>query len=109
VFGTTDTDRLRRRAVHELLAQVPRYAKIVASEMLVPQVSNRPDAYTLRFGLFDAEYLLFALPIGGQEQRNAVAGLQSGTFGVVDVREGFALAKRGAPTNQNGPVLARLR
>jgi uncharacterized membrane protein len=109
VFGTTDADRARRTAVHELLALVPRYAKIVASETLVPQVSNRPDAYTLRFGLFDAEYMIFPLPMGGQEQHNVLAGLQNGSFGVLEIREPFVLAKRGAPTDKNAAVVGRLR
>ncbi|HVR04006.1 MAG TPA: hypothetical protein VMT47_17860, partial [Polyangia bacterium] len=84
-------------------------AKIVASEILVPQVSNRPDAYTLRIGTYDAEYLLFGLPIGGYEQTNALPLLQNNTFGVVDVKEPFVLAKRGAPTTRNAAILARMR
>jgi uncharacterized membrane protein len=109
VFGTSEMDRSRRKAVRELLAQVPPRAKIVASEMLVAQVSNRPDAYTLRFGLYDADYLLFPLPMGGQELQNALTAFQGGAFGVVDVREPFVLAKRGAGTEQNAAVMARLR
>jgi uncharacterized membrane protein len=58
-FGTTDVDRERRRALDELLALVPPRASIVATERLVPQVSGRPGAYTLRVGLFAAEYALF--------------------------------------------------
>jgi hypothetical protein len=76
---------------------------------LVPQVSNRPDAYTLRIGVYDADYLMFQLPIGGDEQRNALPVLQNGSFGVIDVREPFVLARRGAPTDRNAAILQRMR
>jgi uncharacterized membrane protein len=108
-FGTSPQDRDRRRALLPLLAEVPPRAKIAATEMLVAQVSNRPDAYTMRFGVYDADYLLFALPITGDEQRNALPVLQNGSFGVLDVREPFVLARRGAPTTRNDQILQRMR
>jgi uncharacterized membrane protein len=108
-FGTSEQDRANRKALLPLLAQVPPRAKIAATETLVPQVSNRPDAYTMRVGIFDADYLLFQLPIGGEEQRNALPVLQNGSFGVIDVREPFVLARRGAPTSRNEQVLQRMR
>jgi uncharacterized membrane protein len=107
-FATTPADLARRKALRELIAQVPKNAKIVASEMLVPQISNRPDAYTLRFGLWDAEYLLFWAPLGGNEQTNAGIALKDGTFGVVDVREGFVLAKRGWRTDKNASIMSQV-
>ena len=108
VFGTTPQDLQNRKAVRALVAQVPPRAKIVASETLVPQVSNRPDAYTLRMGTYDAEYLLFGLPAGGAELVNALALLQNNSFGVVDVKEPYVLAKRGAPTTRNPEILMRM-
>jgi uncharacterized membrane protein len=108
-FGTSDQDRAHRQALRPLLAEVPPRARIVATESLVPQVSNRPDAYTLRIGVYDADYLLFQLPIGGDEQRNALPILQNGSFGVIDVREPFVLARRGAPTSGNAAILQRMR
>ena len=45
-------------ALRALIAQVPKDARIVASETIVPHVSNRRYAYTLRIGIFDADYLL---------------------------------------------------
>jgi uncharacterized membrane protein len=108
-FGTSPTDLEHRKAIHVILAEIPPRAKIVASEQLVPQVSNRADAYTLRVGTYDADYLLFSLPIYGDEQRNAFPLLQGNSFGVVDVREPYVLARRGAPTLRNAAVLARMR
>jgi uncharacterized membrane protein len=108
-FGTTQEDRERRRTLHELLAMVPAKAKIVSSENIVPQVSNRAFAYTLRMGIADADYLLFSLPLGGDEHTKVFEVLPSGTFGVVAERGQFVLAKRGHPTDLNAGVLSRTR
>jgi uncharacterized membrane protein len=108
-FSTTPADLVRRKAVHDLIAQVPKNAKIVSAENLVPQVSNRPDAYTLRFGLWDADYLLFGLPVGGAERTNAYLALKDGTFGVVDVRDGFVLARRGQKPDKNPTILPQVQ
>lgn len=111
-FETTAADRERYEALSDLIALVAPRAKVVASETLVPHVSSRPDAYTLRVGSFDAEYLLF--PIERRElmwpaEGGAVVGLlESGEFGVVEIRHPFALARRGHSTQVNGAILERL-
>jgi uncharacterized membrane protein len=107
-FGTNAEDWERRRNVHELVAMVPRKAKIVASENLVPQVSNRAFAYTLRMGIADADYLLFSLPVGGDERAKVMEVLPQGTFGVVAERGIFVLAKRSQSTELNSGVLSKL-
>jgi uncharacterized membrane protein len=94
-FHTTPQDKVRRKAVYELIAMVPPRAKIVASEQLVPHIANRPDAYTLRTGLFDAEYLLFEAPRSGEEGTTIRTAFNSQNFGVVAYKEPFVLAKRG--------------
>ena len=107
-FGTNSEDWERRRTLRELLAMVPRKAKIVSSENIVPQVSNRAFAYTLRLGIADADYLLFSLPLGGDERNKVMEVLPTGTFGVVAERGQYVLAKRGHPTDMNKGVLARI-
>ena len=107
-FGTTSEDWERRRTLNELLAMVPRKAKIVSSENIVPQVSNRAFAYTLRMGVSDAEYLLFSVPVGGDERSKVLEVLPDGTFGVVAERGLYVLAKRGHPTDLNAGVLTRV-
>jgi uncharacterized membrane protein len=107
-FGSTTQDLERRRTLYELLAMVPRSAKIVSSENVVPQVSNRAFAYTLRMGIADADYLLFSVPTGGDERAKVMEVLPSGKFGVVAERGEFVLAKRGYPTGLNPGALNRL-
>jgi uncharacterized membrane protein len=108
-FGTTAEDRERRRTLYELLAMVPKTAKIVSSENIVPQVSNRAFSYTLRMGIANADYLLFSLPPGGDERTKVLEVLPDGTFGVVAERGQYVLAKRGHPTELNAAVVNRVR
>ncbi len=107
-FGSTEQDRKRYAALRDLIGRMPPLAKVAASENLVPHVSSRPDAYTLRTGLFDAEYLLFTTPIRDDERRFVADALTSGEFGVITGQEGFVLARRGHGTHLNARVLARL-
>jgi uncharacterized membrane protein len=108
-FGTTGEDRERRRTLYELLALLPPKAKVVSSETVVPQISNRAFSYTLRMGIHDADYLLFNVPAGGDERKYALEVLEPGTFGVVAERGQYVLAKRGHPTELNRSAIARLK
>ncbi len=105
---TTDADLRNRADVAALLRQIPVDGRVVASERLVPQVSSRSEAYTLRYGTFDADWLLFQMPIGGDERSRARSLLSDGSFGIVDDRGGMVLAERGHVTSQNAAVIARM-
>jgi len=107
-FETTPRDLVDRKTFADLVKQIPPRASISASDNLVPQISNRPVAYTLRFSVFDAEYILFfsdPARIDFQERSKVTDALTSGEFGVVDVRPPFAVAKRGHSTALNDSVL----
>lgn len=107
---TTDAEDLgRREDLKLLIAKVPPRAKIAGSERVVPHISSRPDAYTLRVGLFDAEYILFSIvEEAGGERAPVVEALRSNTFGVVATRPRFALLKRGHDTSGNAALLRQL-
>jgi uncharacterized membrane protein len=109
-FGTTDTDRARRDEIRDLIARMPERAKVAASETVVPHVCGRPDAYTLRLGIYDAEYLLFSLvPTAAGEMERAREALgPDGGFGIVAAGSHFALARRGPATAGNALVLEAL-
>lgn len=96
-----------------LNAKVPRDAKVVAAEWLVSHVAGRRDAYTLRFGVLDAEYLLFWThpeKLRADEKkvlREALLG-RNAPFGVVETRGLFVLAKRGVPKDKNKSLRGRI-
>ncbi len=108
VFGLSDAERARRDALHLLIARVPPTARIASSEQIVPQVSSRAYSYTLRAGIFDAEWLLFPLPARPDEKPMLERALRSGAFGVVGESGEFVLARRGASPAPNAALLQRL-
>jgi uncharacterized membrane protein len=109
-FGTSQAERDARREALELVRMIPPRAKVVASERLVPQVANRPDAYTLRVGLFDADYLL--LDTRGylaEERTYARRAFDTEKFGVLEIRGPFILAKRGHESPLTADIAAKVR
>ncbi|MFI5306175.1 MAG: DUF2079 domain-containing protein [Polyangiales bacterium] len=110
VFGTTAAQQADYRDLRALIAKMPSDARVVGSERVVPHVSNRRYAYTLRYGIYDAQYIL--APVTGlfsEEHQALQRQLRGGHFGVVEVRGNFFLAKRGYSTAQNRALLPRLR
>jgi len=106
-IASKDVDLERRARLAALIAEIPADARVSASERLLPHVSGRESAYTLRFGLYDADYLLFQMPMRGDERDKAMPVLRDGTFGVIDDRGDMVLAKRGEPATGNAAVLSR--
>lgn len=107
-FTSTEEDRQKYADLMSLVAKVPPMAKIVSAENIVPHVSSRPDSYTLRVGIFDAEYLLFSTPVWGEELGNVNKAL-NGDFGVVEIKGSFVLAKRGYSKDLNAKATRRIR
>jgi uncharacterized membrane protein len=108
VFGVTAADRKNHDELYALINQVPPRAKIVSSELVVAHVASRPDSYTLRTGVFDADYVIAMTPIRGDEATQFAPLLRGGTFGVVERRGRFVLAKRGHSADNNQTVLKAL-
>jgi uncharacterized membrane protein len=106
-IAPTDVDLARSAKLQALVARIPAGARVSASEHLVPHISDRESAYTLRFGLYDADYLLFQMPMRGDEREKAMPVLRDGTFGVIDDRGDMVLAKRGEPDTRNAAVFSR--
>jgi uncharacterized membrane protein len=109
-FDRTERDVERYEELMALCRLIPPEAKVAGTERVLPHVSNRPDAYTIRSaGIQDAEYILFPFHIGGTDVDRIHPVLADGSFGVVDVSGDFILAKRGHPTERNAEVLKRIR
>jgi uncharacterized membrane protein len=111
VFGTTTEDLARRESRRAILAQIPPDARVSASERELPHVANRAFAYTLRSGVFDADYVFFAygLPWTRPDDMAPVRRiLAERQFGVVDEEGPFVLLRRGAPIDRNDALLQKL-
>jgi uncharacterized membrane protein len=107
-FDTTKEELADRKHLKELLRRIPPRASVAGSENLVPQVSNRAEAYTLRTGNFSADYLLFTMPIRSDERSYVADPIGSGQYGVVAISGSFGLAKKGYSTALNPTLAGRL-
>jgi uncharacterized membrane protein len=107
-FDTTPDELAQRTQLAELLRMLPRTATVAGSENLVPQFSNRAEAYTLRTGNFGAEYLLFTLPLRSDERPYVFDPVKNGEYGLVAMSGPFALARRGHSTALNVAVIPRM-
>jgi uncharacterized membrane protein len=98
-FSVSAEDEVVHGQLYELIAKVPADAKISASERINPHVSSRADAYTLRVGESDAQYILFETgPNMLTEERARVDQLLREKVFAVIARSGrFTLLERGAP------------
>jgi uncharacterized membrane protein len=109
----TPEDRKNNADFTALAQQIPKGAKVVAAEWLVSHLSNRKDAYTLRFGVLDAEYLIFWThreKLRSDEKpilKKALLGKEA-PFGVVEHRGMFFLAKRGYSREKNASLKTEL-
>ena len=108
-FGVDDADRQRHADLYALVGQIPDEARVVSAEWIVPQVSSRAYTYALRDSVFDAEYMLISYDARADELVNIRDVLGSGTFGVVEERGLYVLAKRGYTGDNNAAVLAKLK
>jgi uncharacterized membrane protein len=107
-FGTTAEDLQRREHLARALALIPPDARVAASEELVAHASSRAYAYKLRYDVWDADYLLFGVPVGGEEGKHALPLLRSGAFGIVADLGDVAVARRGQPPDLNQAFLQRI-
>ena len=108
-FGVTAEDEQRRADLYALIAQIPDTARVVSAEWILPQVSSRDYTYALRDEVFDAEYMLISYDVREDELANIEHAFAAGSFGVVEERGLYVLAKRGYPLDKNASVLAKLK
>ena len=103
--GITQADRTRHADLYSLIAKIPQEASVAASEGLVAQISSRKNAYSLRIGTNDADYILVRMPAGGEDRTHLLDGLRTRHYGVLGQKGEFVLFKRGLPADSAQPFL----
>ena len=93
--GVTDADRARHADLYSLIKLIPQEASVAASETIVAHISSRKNAYSLRIGFNDADYLLVRLPSGGEDRGNIINALKSGLYGMQAQKGEFVLFRKG--------------
>ncbi len=105
VFHPTAEMREDRELRDAMIATIPRDASAGGTEPVVPHLSNRKYAFTLRAGIFDAEYLLLKRRALSDIERRTVGRLLTrGEVGLEAMNRGYVLLRRGAPTAENPRV-----
>ncbi len=108
---TTPEGKKNLADFNALAAKVPATAKVAASEWLISHVAARRDAYSLRNGVLDAEYILFWLhPTKFRHDERPVlmdALYKNRRYGVVERRGMFVLAKLGYELDRELPRTLR--
>jgi uncharacterized membrane protein len=109
-FATSADNEKDRADVVALIAQIPPDAKVAASDRLVPHVSTRDYAYSLSDQIYDADWILLETTnLSDIERNNAVQAITDSTFGVVDERGRFLLARRGTVSPETLDALLRIQ
>ncbi len=110
-FGPIRFDRpaefiQKEKDLLSLLALIPPTASVTASETLVPHISNRYEAFTLRSGFQDADYVIADSTYRvGTESEVLRTGTLSGAYGFVRAAGPYVLWKRGAPHDHDAEGL----
>ncbi len=109
-FNRTEKDVARYDALWALIHRMPADAKVASTERLLPHMSNRRDAYTLRtVGIRDAEFIIFPRRMSPKEHKRVRPALVDGVFGVVAEEKDLYLAKRGHDVALNAKAIKKLR
>jgi uncharacterized membrane protein len=104
----TPDDDARHDALYALIGQIPPDASVAAGEMQVAQVSSRKNAYTLKMGYWDADFILVRLPVAGTDRENLVTALRTGNYGLLAEKGDFVLFRRGVPGESAQAFLHRI-
>jgi uncharacterized membrane protein len=97
-FEWTRADAAQLADFRALSKQIPKNASVVATESEVPQLSARSDAYTMRIGVDNADYILVRVDDirgEGANRKNLLDSLRTRAYGFVERRGPYALWKRG--------------
>jgi uncharacterized membrane protein len=104
--GVTPLDRIRHDDLYSLIAKIPQDASVAASEGIVAQISSRKNAYSLRIGANNADYILVRMPAGGEDRNHLLDALRSRRYGALVPQKGeFVLFKRDAPPESAQPFI----
>jgi len=109
-FTLTENDRQRHEDFYALIEQIPPMAPVAGSTELAPHLSSRPDCYTLRGSVYNAEYIVYEADSLGEKEKNTILKyIKQGEFGLLDQQGSFYLLKRGQDSSRNDEVISHLR
>jgi uncharacterized membrane protein len=109
-FVMNDQEKARYATLKRLVAMIPQTASVAATENEVPHIAARLDAYTLKDGPRDAEYILvYAHRVRGGARGDALTTMVSREpYRLVAEGDDLYLFQRGPTTKQTKTALRKL-
>ena len=109
-FTMTAEERLRYETLARMAASIPEHASVAASENEIPHVAARLNAYTLKLGPADVDYILVNAPRArsGPAHKALQTMFSRHEYGVVSSGQGLYLFKRGHKSEATAAALRAL-
>jgi uncharacterized membrane protein len=108
-FEMSKEERQRYKDLLEIAAKIPKNASVAATELEIPHVSTRLDAYTLKVTAGEADYLLIARSHFDDDARKRVReAAVDADYGLVAKKDDFYLLKRNFTSPETPAALSAL-
>jgi uncharacterized membrane protein len=108
-FEMSDSERKRYKDLREVASKIPPGVSVAATELEIPHVSTRLDAYTLKVTAGDAEYLFISRNHFDDDARRRVReAFVDGDYGLVTRKGEFFLFARNAQSPETASALSAL-
>lgn len=108
-FEMSNEERQRYKDLREIAAKIPPDASVAATELEIPHVSTRLDAYTLKVTAGDAQYLLIARSHLDDDARRRIRdSAVDADYGLVAQKNDFYLLKRNFTSPGTADALSAL-
>jgi uncharacterized membrane protein len=108
-FDMSDGERKRYADLRNVAARIPANASVAATELEIPHVSARLDAYTLKVTSGDADYLLVNRAHFDADARNHVRkAMNRRAYGLLARKGDFFLFSKGYKSTETEAALAKL-
>ncbi|HKP59954.1 MAG TPA: DUF2079 domain-containing protein [Polyangiales bacterium] len=109
-FSMSKEERQRYADLRALAARIPARASVAATEQEVPHVSNRPNVYTLKIGVGNAEYVLVnRRTLFNEARRHFQDALGAASYDLVARQGDYVLFRRGPTSPAGREALRALR
>jgi uncharacterized membrane protein len=109
-FTMTSQEQARYQALRRMAAMIPESASVAAGENEVPHVAARLNAYTLKLGPADADYILVYgdRARSGPQHKTLQTMFSREEYGLLTKAEGLFLFKRGHSSPETPAALKAL-
>jgi uncharacterized membrane protein len=108
-FTLSESEKQRYQDLRALADMIPRTASVAATELEIPHISNRLDAYSLKVDVGRPDYLLFSRYHLDESSRNELRkALKDADFGLIASKGEYYLFNKGHNAPETEAALKQL-